>query len=656
MENNHNQMELILKFAAIFGPVFVVLLLSCSPGVSFEEDLGRHILLGKITIENLSVPDTNLLSHTHPDHPFVNHHWFSEVIMYFVHKISGLNGLIVWKMILMTVSMLIAICTITRSKNYVLLWFAGLLAAIILGARTHIRPELITFICVSLYLFFIEKIRNNKTWPRWAVFPVAMFWANCQIYFIFGIGMLGAFALEQILINKDKQTFKFETAWIAGIILISCVHPNTYEGFLFPFKIFSDYAIDVVENKSTFYFLSGSYNPMLISIPIMAVITVFASISLGFKNMKDRTFLYTGSIIIALTAAFAAQKMIRSAPLLALTGIVIIAMAPIPDIRNQKIKIFTSIIVLFFNILICYSIIEGSYFRMFPNPMKPQSRGFSDETRFNRLREIDQKYGIPENIFNDYNGSLIEYQLYPKKSYADNRPEAFPGEFWRAECHPAFRLEKEWGMVVKKRNIQTVIASITGVSQIFIRELVKSPDWVLIHLDDLHAVFVKNEPKNSKIIQALAFTQQRIEAHVRHISELLMNIPKVPWYKRQVEVSNLSFYMHGVNVIGQEDLMWPYIYQFYKLYPDFESVHEMMAVSAPPHAIPEMETIISEKALWPLSVHKVMTWGNHLIATERREEAIQLYKRARFFFPFANELRNAIFQIKDEIYKEKVLQ
>jgi len=51
-------------------------------------------------------------------------------------------------------------------------------------------------------------------------------------------------------------------------------------------------------------------------------------------------------------------------------------------------------------------------------------------------------------------------------------------------------------------------------------------------------------PQNTKIIQELAFTQQRIEAHVKQISEILMNIPNIPWYKRQVDVSNLSFFVH----------------------------------------------------------------------------------------------------------------
>ena len=655
-KNQYYKTDLFIKYISIIGPVIVIFLLSCSPGVSFEEDLGRHIVLGRIILENLSVPDTNLLTHTHPDHPFVNHHWLSEVLMYLIHKLSGFNGLIIWKMIIMTLSLLVVLCTIPKKENYLLFWFVSLLAAIILGSRTHIRPELITFICTALYCFFIERLRNNKTWPRWAILPVALLWSNCQIYFIFGIGMAGAYSLEQILIFRNKKTIIFETLWIAGIILISCINPNTYHGFLFPFTIFSDYAIDVIENRSLFYFLNHSYTPMLISTFIMIFFVITACLIQGIKNIKDRTFIHTATIIIALTSVFAAQKMIRSNTLLSLTGIIIISCAPIPDIKRYKLKITTACILLLFNFVLCYSIVEGSYFRIFPNPMKPQARGFADEKRFNRLIEIDKKYGIPENIFNDYNGSLIEYQLYPKKAYADNRPEAFPGEFWRAECHPAFKLRKEFDIVVEKRNIQTVIASITAVSQIFIRELVASPKWVLIHLDDLHVVFVKNVPQNSRIIKELAFTKERIEKHVRYISELLINLPNVPWYKRQVAVSDLSFFMHGVNVIGEEKLMWPYIYQFYKLYPDFEAVHEMMTVSTPPSEMPELELIIRKHAKWPLSVHKVMVWANHLIATNRSDEALKVYKRAKLFFPFSNELQTCIDHIKDKKYFETILR
>ena len=66
--------------------------------------------------------------------------------------------------------------------------------------------------------------------------------------------MLGAYSLEKIFSFRDKKTIIYETLWIAGLLLISCIQQNTYHDFLFPFTIFSDYAIDIIENKSLLHF------------------------------------------------------------------------------------------------------------------------------------------------------------------------------------------------------------------------------------------------------------------------------------------------------------------------------------------------------------------------------------------------------------------
>jgi len=60
------------------GCALLMLLLACTPGISFTEDLGRHLLLGKIILAERAVPQTNLLTYTHPEFPFINHHWLSE--------------------------------------------------------------------------------------------------------------------------------------------------------------------------------------------------------------------------------------------------------------------------------------------------------------------------------------------------------------------------------------------------------------------------------------------------------------------------------------------------------------------------------------------------------------------------------------------------
>src|SRR5687768_4010753 len=65
---------------------------------SFDQDLGRHIILGEIILQTGDVPKTNLFSYTHPDFPFVNHHWLFEVGVYLGEKSIGVDGLLIIKL------------------------------------------------------------------------------------------------------------------------------------------------------------------------------------------------------------------------------------------------------------------------------------------------------------------------------------------------------------------------------------------------------------------------------------------------------------------------------------------------------------------------------------------------------------------------------
>src|SRR5579863_4068680 len=61
---------------------------------AITQDLGRHLLTGKIIFTTRTVPKENLFSYTYPHFPFINHHWFSEVIFYLWYQRTGFNGLL----------------------------------------------------------------------------------------------------------------------------------------------------------------------------------------------------------------------------------------------------------------------------------------------------------------------------------------------------------------------------------------------------------------------------------------------------------------------------------------------------------------------------------------------------------------------------------
>src|SRR5438067_514916 len=84
---------------------FTLVLLSLGyfhPIAAITQDLGRHLLTGKIIVTTQAVSKENLFSYTYPHFPFINHHWLSEVIFYLVYLLSGFNGLLI-----LTVSVLL---------------------------------------------------------------------------------------------------------------------------------------------------------------------------------------------------------------------------------------------------------------------------------------------------------------------------------------------------------------------------------------------------------------------------------------------------------------------------------------------------------------------------------------------------------------------
>src|SRR3989344_5413288 len=125
---------------------FLILVLFCIHSFdSINNDIGRHLKLGEIIWQTKVVPHTNLFSFTEPDHFFINHHWLSEVLFYFLYLLVGLRGMIVLKTITILLSFLILYLTlrkISHSSSDPPSLLALFLFIFIISERTEVRPEI----------------------------------------------------------------------------------------------------------------------------------------------------------------------------------------------------------------------------------------------------------------------------------------------------------------------------------------------------------------------------------------------------------------------------------------------------------------------------------------------------------------------------------
>ncbi|OQA27989.1 MAG: hypothetical protein BWY59_00907 [Verrucomicrobia bacterium ADurb.Bin345] len=646
----------LLGTAAVAGIAALMFLLALTPGISFTEDLGRHLLLGRIICEQRAVPKTNLLTYTHADYPFVNHHWLSEVFFYQVHRAIGLNGMILLKAALMTAALLAALLAAPPRRGWPIYWVAGILSAVILAYRAHVRPEIFSFLGVGLYLYCIERIRGGARWPRAVMLAYGWFWANAHIYFLFGIGMAGAFVLERWMNDPSRRARLRELAWLATFFALAALNPNGIRGLLYPLRIFANYGMEITENASPLQYWRTVVNPMLLALPWLSLIAL-ASLATCRRGGRQAS----ANAIIATAALLLSWTMARNTPLLALAALPLLGIclgSRVTDDRPQPAMrwgLLVALLPLILNVWLVAKVVDGSYHRVFPSPIAPTPFGLDREERYLAIRELKAR-GLRGPVFSDYNiGSLVEYNLHPEfGGYVDNRPEAFPASFWRAEYLPALGLGAVWEQVAGKRGINSIIVSLTGVKESYVRELLRRPEWVLVHFDFLCAAWLRDTEQNRDAIAMNRVDDSSIASFEKDLSDRIDRLPRESLARRHVEADRIVYELYALVCLDEAPRAWPHIWRLHELYPDYQVVHELMRVSAPPEQVEAVKEVLARRARWPVAAKQVLDWGRVLESEGRMQEALSVYARGRWFFPLSPQLREAIEQIRDRAYRAAV--
>ena len=196
----------LLVFIMFFHPIYAI-----------TQDLGRHLLLGEIIAKTQTVLKTNFLSYTYPDYPFINSHWFSEVIFYLIEKMAGFFGLLLFTTIVATASFLVQLLCVKKQKAIPII-LASILYFRILLERTDLRPEIFSFFFLSIFIAILYKYRNGFT--RWIfILPVVeLLWVNTHIYFPVGILVLGLFLIDRLITQRKEIKHKYNVILLAIFI------------------------------------------------------------------------------------------------------------------------------------------------------------------------------------------------------------------------------------------------------------------------------------------------------------------------------------------------------------------------------------------------------------------------------------------------------
>ncbi|MDE3089833.1 MAG: hypothetical protein KGJ80_10685, partial [Chloroflexota bacterium] len=157
-----------------------------------DADFWWHLRTGQLIVETGAVPHVDVFSFTKAGQPWVAHEWLSEVFIYTLYRLGSFPLLII------TFAALIALAFAfvyvrCDGKPYVAA-FTVLLAALATAPLWDVRPQMITMLVASIFLFGLDTFHRKQDWRGiWLLVPLMVLWVNLHSGYVLGLGIIAIY-------------------------------------------------------------------------------------------------------------------------------------------------------------------------------------------------------------------------------------------------------------------------------------------------------------------------------------------------------------------------------------------------------------------------------------------------------------------------------
>ncbi|MBU1995550.1 MAG: hypothetical protein KKF78_00165, partial [Candidatus Omnitrophica bacterium] len=535
-----------------------------------DHDLWLHLGVGKYISETGSVPNVDILSSTLKDKSWNDHEWLFQIILFNVHKLGGIEGLIMLRVILFIAIFfvfLFAVFDIERLTLPVLLLYLVLMVA---QNRMTIRPEIFSLLFLSMF-FFVLSSRINKKSSIWFLAIIQIAWCNIHGYFILGPAVLLVGILSEMIKRKvplwfewnnigrldDKEYGNIKLAF--WVVTASClVNPYFIEGLVYPFTVMFSLSGD---SKVFFEHITElakpiSFNTMfsLAEYPYYKALILISSLSF-LANLKkmDLSVLFIWSIFLMFSL-----NAVRNMVFFSFVAffVVIINMQYVdhnkfipPVVSGKRMKLVCMILI---NLLMINHMIKTidafslqGYFDFDKYERKSEYGGVSKHNFPEQAVDFLVENNIKGGIFNDFNsGAYLIGRTFPNiKVFIDGRTEVYGSTFFQLYRKTIEGDSQNFDRFQKKFDLTGAFLNLLydpSYAKI-IKHLHKSPEWVLVYFDYDAVVFLKDVEKNRQVIDKFAIDLKDYKTERLDIAKLgLKNITPYRYANRAYALLNMG--------------------------------------------------------------------------------------------------------------------
>ncbi|MBI3448867.1 MAG: hypothetical protein HY049_08140 [Acidobacteria bacterium] len=209
-----------------------------------NNDIFIHLKLGEWILAHGAVPSADPFSFTAGGRPYVAHEWLAAVVFHLVHAAAGVNGLILFKalLVVLTAGLLVRVAFRLGATLPSILW-SSILALHVASARFLERPHLFSYLFVAAYLALFFEYREGGRRRAWlyAIPLLHILWVNLHGGHVVGLLLVAVFAVGEAAERWRGRATRADAVAVAALIpatiAASLVNPYGWKLLTFPFEL-----------------------------------------------------------------------------------------------------------------------------------------------------------------------------------------------------------------------------------------------------------------------------------------------------------------------------------------------------------------------------------------------------------------------------------
>ena len=451
----------------------------------YEPDLWWHLAHGR-EIAAGHLPRTNLFSFTHPDYPQPSTSWLFDVGTYALRQLGGASAIQLGQALVLfaTLAILYRAC---RTRAGV----AASVAVVVFGwfvlePRAVPRPHTVSFAGMAACALLVERAQARRSVrPLLGAVPLVLVWSNLHVESIFGLALLGCFAVGALVAPDDETRGLGWCGLLVTALAGAAVLANPYGFGLVQYLVENARVPEVIRiaelqppylpNYAPFFLYLFALGALLIRPPLPRLWETLATVlfaTLALRHLRFTPLLLCATAPIAAARLQASVASTRFLPLGALfCGLLLARLPPATFVDQLGVGIDA----------------------LAPAEMMPRGGA-----------EFARRVGLRGRVFNSNNigGSLV-WELYPDtRVFQDSRLQAYPAAHF-AEIMAASRSQAQWDALVA--GVDWAVLSVPRPNELSGARRFPAREWATVYWDDACEILVRRNGAFAALIDPFEY-------------------------------------------------------------------------------------------------------------------------------------------------------